>query len=148
MKIERWNKKDTIFDGHLDAGYAMRDQCDVFYIADHGFCVLNTAPKYPLYARMGLCEIQDVFVLPQCRGQGVAKMLIAHCEDLCREKGHSMVGISVPVSPQFGAAQCLYAGMGYRPDGNGVTYDRAPVIHNERYTVDENLCLMLVKDLQ
>jgi hypothetical protein len=58
------------------------------------------------------------------------------------------VGISVPVSPDFGVAQQLYYKLGYKPDGNGVTYDRATLTHDCRVKLDENLCLMMVKDLK
>lgn len=145
MEINLWNKKDSIFEGMLDPIYQTVDYCDVYYIDGKGFVILNHEPKYPLYARMGIPEIQDIFVLPNYRGQGVATALIRHCEAMTNT---DMIGISVPVSPQFGAAQCLYAKLGYRPDGQGVTYDRQHVYHNSSVQVDENLCLMLLKDLK
>lgn len=144
MEILKWDKEIPIFDGRLDAHYATCDACDVFYVVGTGFCVLNYAPKYSLYQRLKTPEIQDVFVVPEARGQGVATSLITHCESVCETE---MIGISVPVSPDFGAAQRLYYKLGYQPDGNGVTYDREPCPHNSRVKLDDNLCLMMVKDL-
>ena len=145
MKIHKWNKTDQIFEGYLDNIYQTLNHCDVFYIADKGYAVLNQQPKYTLYQRLGIAEIQDIFVLPEYRGQGIATALIKHCEG---QTDKDMIGISVPVSPQFGAAQRLYIKMGYMPDGNGVTYYREIVMHNSSVKVDDDLCLMLVKDLK
>ena len=145
MRILKWNKSDPIFEGFLDDIYKTIDHCDVYYLEGQGYTVLNHCPKYHLYQKLGIAEIQDVFVLPYHRGQGVATALIQYCETQC--KG-DMIGISVPVSPQFGVAQRLYAKLGYMPDGNGVTYDREPLKHNSSVKLDEHLCLMMVKNLK
>ena len=145
MKIQKWNKKDHIFDDLLDAAYLVMDDCDIYYAQNRGYCVLNRQPKYPPYKRLGIPEIQDLYVLPEYRGQGVATALINHCEDVC---ANDVIGISVPVSHQFGVAQRLYAKLNYIPDGNGVTYDREYVEIDAMTRVDENLCLMLIKDLK
>ncbi len=145
MEIKKWDKLDNIFDGYLDPIYKSSDRCDVYYIAGKGFSVLNHSPKYALYQRLNIPEIQDVFVLPDARGQGVGTALITHCEN---QTAGNMVGISVPVSPDFGVAQQLYYKLDYKPDGNGVTYDREMLTPNSRVKLDENLCLMMVKDLK
>jgi GNAT superfamily N-acetyltransferase len=145
MEIKKWNKLDSIFDGYLDPIYKSNGHCDVYYVEDRGFAVLNHAPKYGLYQRLNIPEIQDVFILPEARGQGSGTALIEHCE---KQVSGNMVGISVPVSPDFGVAQQLYYKLGYKPDGNGVTYDRATLTHDCRVKLDENLCLMMVKDLK
>ncbi len=145
MQIQKWNKIEVIFDGYLDNAYKTLDYCDVYFIEGQGFAVLNYEPKYSLYKRLNIPEIQDVFVLPDYRGQGISTALIKHCESLI---SGDMVGISVPVSPQFGVAQRLYYKLGYMPDGNGVTYDRETLQHNNSVKLDENLCLMMVKELR
>jgi len=144
MDIKKWDKNSAIFEGHLNAVYKDLDQCQVYYIADKGYAVLNDQPKYSLYARLNIPEIQDIFVLPDARQQGIATHLIEYCESICTA---DMIGISVPVSPQFGPAQRLYNKLGYQPDGNGVTYDREPVVNDSTVKVDDQLCLMLIKDL-
>lgn len=144
MEIKKWNKIDPIFDGYLDPVYKTLDHCDVYYVDGKGYAVINHAPKYGFYQRLNIPEIQDVFVLPDYRQQGIASALIQYCE---HQIEGDMVGISVPVSPNFGAAQRLYYKLGYMPDGNGVTYDRQILTHNNRVKLDDNLCLMMVKDL-
>lgn len=115
--------------------------------ADAGYGMLNFHPRYALYARLGLWEIQDLNVVPAARRRGVASAVIAHCESRARAQGHDAIGISVGLYPAYGPAQRLYAKLGYLPDGCGVTYDRQPVQPGEIRPVDDDLCLMLVRDL-
>ena len=113
-----------------------------------GYCMLSWAPKYAFYKTMGYPEIQDLNVLPEFRRRGFARAMIAHCEDLARENGKDSMGISVGLTSDYGAAQRLYVSLGYVPDGYGVTYDRKPVKRAEFRPVDDDLCLMMIKDLQ
>ncbi len=115
--------------------------------ADMGYGMLNYTPRYSLYARLGIPEIQDVNVLRSMRRLGAASALINHCEELARARGCTDIGISVGLSREYGAAQRLYALRGYVPDGNGVTYDRRPIDHGVPVLLDDDLCLMLVKTL-
>jgi GNAT superfamily N-acetyltransferase len=115
--------------------------------ADAGYGMLNWQPQYALYRRLGMPEIQDLNMIPQQRRKGAAAALIAHCEALARGEGRAQMGISVGLYADYGPAQRLYAKLGYVPDGFGVTYDRAAVRPGELRPVDDNLCLMLVKDL-
>lgn len=123
-----------------------------FFIASQdnkiiGYCFLNYKPKYPLFKKLGIAEIQDILVLPEYRRKGTATNLIKYCEDFARKRNMSQIGISVGVSSEFGTAQILYAKLGYIPDGNGVSYDRESVKNGEFRPVDENLCLMMIKQL-
>lgn len=113
-----------------------------------GYVFLNQKPKYHLYARLGIAEIQDLNVHSDYRRRGHAKKLIQHCENLAREAGDEMIGISVGLTAEYGLAQILYASIGYHPDGNGVTVDRGQVAHGTTVKLDDDLCLMLIKTLQ
>ncbi len=113
-----------------------------------GYCMLSWNPKYGFYKAMGYPEIQDLNVLPAFRGKGIASTMIEVCEDLARKKDLSHIGISVGLTATYGPAQRLYFKLGYMPDGHGVTYDRKAVAFGEFRPVDNDLCLMLVKDLQ
>lgn len=113
-----------------------------------GYCVLNWEPKYAFFKKMGFPEIQDLIVHPEYRRRGVASRLIAHCEGLARDRGLEYMGIGVGLHYSFGPAQRLYIRMGYMPDGNGVTYDRQQIATGEFRPVDDDLCLMMVKDLR
>lgn len=112
-----------------------------------GYGILNWQPKYNLFRKLGIPEIQDLNILPAHRRNGFASRIIKHCEDLARARGKTHMGISVSVHGSFGPAQRLYFKLGYEPDGMGVTYDRAPVDFAAFKPVDDQLCLMLVKDL-
>lgn len=112
-----------------------------------GWGMLNWQPQYPLYKRLNIPEIQDLNVIPSARRQGVATAIIQKCEDLARAQNHTQTGISVGLYADYGAAQRLYVRLGYIPDGYGVTYDRVAVTPGEIRPIDDNLCLMMVKEL-
>ena len=57
------------------------------------------------------------------------------------------MGLAVGLHRSYGAAQRLYARLGYMPDGYGVTYDREAVVPGDFRAVDDELCLMMVKTL-
>lgn len=112
-----------------------------------GYTLLNWQPKYPYFKKCGLPEIQDLNVLRNFRRRGIGGALIQYCESLARDHGHEEIGIGVGLDFSFGAAQRLYARLGYIPDGTGVTYDRKQVAVGEFRPIDENLCLMMTKKL-
>jgi GNAT superfamily N-acetyltransferase len=113
--------------------------------ADIGGFYLNWRPKYHVYRRLDVPELQDLRVLPGHRRQGAGTALIARGETLARAAGRKGLGLSVGLYADYGNAQRLYADLGYRPDGNGVTYDREAVTPGARLPVDDNLALMLLK---
>lgn len=112
-----------------------------------GYGILNWQPKYAFFRKMNIPEIQDLNVLPEFRRRGLATGFIEYCEEAAQARGHEHMGISVALHAGAGPAQRLYAGLGYIPDGNGVTYDRHAVAAGEFKPVDEQLCLMMVKGL-
>ncbi len=111
------------------------------------FCLLNWQPRYSLYRKLGIPEIQDLNVLPKFRRRGIATKLIDWCETRARAQKCELIGISVGLSKDFGPAQILYTKKGYIPDGNGVTYDREAVRAEKSYPIDDNLSLMMIKNL-
>lgn len=113
-----------------------------------GYGILNWQPKYAFFKKLGIPEIQDLNVLSAYRKRGIATGLIEWCEAQARERGHKQMGISVGLSSSFGPAQILYVKLGYIPDGNGVTCDRQHIAHGEIRPVDDQMCLMMVKDLK
>lgn len=110
-----------------------------------GFTLLNWQPKYAYFKKCGLPEIQDLNVLGSYRRRGIGAALIKYCEEIALERGYDEMGIGVGLDSSFGAAQRLYARLGYIPDGAGVTYDRKQVAVGEFRPIDENLCLMMAK---
>ncbi|MCD8519936.1 MAG: GNAT family N-acetyltransferase [Alphaproteobacteria bacterium] len=133
--LERQKKSDlTLYILHADGQAA-------------GYGILNWQPKYGLYRKLEIPEVQDLNVMPAFRRRGFAQNLITHCEELARAKGRTQMGIAVSVHSSFGPAQRLYFKLGYVPDGMGATYDRAAIDFAAFKPVDDQLCLMLVKDL-
>ncbi len=112
-----------------------------------GYCILNWQPKYVFFKKLELPEIQDLNVVESERRQRIGQSIVQYCESLVQEKGYEELGIGVGLDSSFGAAQRLYAKLGYVPDGNGVTYDRKPVLSGEFRPIDENLSLMMTKKL-
>lgn len=112
-----------------------------------GYCMLNWHPKYPLFRKFGIPEVQDLNVIPSARRKGIATYLINYCEELAKAKNMEQMGIGVGLLSDYGPAQRLYCKLGYVPDGCGVTYDRETVTNGEIRPVDDDLCLMMVKDI-
>ena len=114
---------------------------------DAGYCMLNWTPKYALFKKLGIPEIQDLNVIPSSRQRGIATAFIKHCEDMARQKKHKDMGIAFGLHSSYGAAQRLYIKLGYIPDGQGATYDRKQIAFGDFKPVDDDLCLMLIKAL-
>ncbi len=112
-----------------------------------GICVVNFASSYPLFKRLNIPEIQDLNVAAGARHQGVGSALLYAAEELARARGHTDIGIGVGIAASYGAAQRLYARRGYIPDGAGASQDDQTVRLGELRTVDDRLCLYLVKEL-
>ncbi len=112
-----------------------------------GYAVVNWRPSYALFARLGIPELQDLNVLPEHRRHGLGREIVATCEDLAQQRDHAQLGLGVGLDKSYGPAQRLYARLGYVPDGFGVTYDREPVAPGQVIRIDDDLCLMMVKDL-
>lgn len=112
-----------------------------------GYAHLNFYPQYVPFSRLRIPEIQDLFVHPDWRRQGVGEYLIKSCERATKEKGFDTIGIGVGVVSTFGSAQRLYVRLGYVPDGAGIVFDRQNVQSGDIRPIDDRLCLMLMKHL-
>lgn len=112
-----------------------------------GYAMLNWAPKYVPFKRLGIPEIQDLNIIRDHRRQGYATQVIQWCENAARKKGMDTMGIAFGLHYSYGAAQRLYVRLGYVPDGEGVNYDRKQIAFGEFKPVDDDLCLMLIKEL-
>ncbi len=112
-----------------------------------GYVFLNWNPRYQPFRRLGIPEIQDLFVLPDARRQGIGEMMVKACEDMARAKNCTQMGIAVGLHAGFGAAQRIYVRLGYVPDGAGIMHDRDAVRVGEMRAIDDDLTLMMVKDL-
>jgi GNAT superfamily N-acetyltransferase len=144
------NARETGYFGTClnEQGEGRRDVIIVSYDGvDAAYGMINWQPQYALYRRFDIPEIQDLNTIPEYRRRGIAQAMITYFEDMARTRGCETVGIAVGLHAGFGAAQRIYMRMGYVPDGYGVTYDRVTVSMGEFRPIDDNLCLMMTKDL-
>jgi GNAT superfamily N-acetyltransferase len=81
----------------------------------------------------------------RCRGFG--RKLISHLEHVAKEEGCVQVGLGVGLYRDYGSAQKLYWSLGYRPDGEGITYKCSFVVPGKEYPVDDDLVFWMVKPL-
>src|SRR5205823_14189423 len=95
--------------------------------------------------KLGVPEIQDVFVAPERRRQGVAAALTQAAEEEVRRRGAGQISLSVGIGNA--AARALYEKLGYR--SSGVEPERVAgtiVLRGRAVEVDDTL-LYLVKPL-
>jgi GNAT superfamily N-acetyltransferase len=59
-----------------------------------------------------VCEIKKMYVLPEARGQGVARALLKALEDRARELGYAVARLDT--GPRQATARALYEAEGYR----------------------------------
>ena len=140
--------------GKKDKGYfeiCFEKECLILIAStddkDISFGVLNFNPKYNLYQKLDIPEIQDLNVISDARQQGVATQMVTAFENITCDQGYEQIGISVGLTKDYGAAQRLYVKLGYMPDGYGVTYDREVVTVGSSYSIDDDFALMMIKNL-
>lgn len=109
---------------------------------------LTWSSQYLCFRNAGIPEIQDLVVAEAHRSAGIATRMIHILEDRARSAGAAQVGIGVGLYRDYGAAQRLYTGLGYVPDGRGVTFKNASVEPGAAVRADDDLVLWLLKDLE
>src|SRR6478609_8144991 len=62
------------------------------------------------------CEIKRMYVVPEARGRGVARRLLAHLEQAARDLGYTVVRLDT--GSRQPAAQHIYTSAGYVQIGN------------------------------
>ncbi len=109
-----------------------------------GYVTLIWKPDYPHFNKNGIPEISDLNVLQKHRGKGFGLQLMLEAENRIFKRG-SVAGLGVGLLPDYGAAQKLYAKLGYIPDGLGIAYRCQTCTHGDTVVVDDDLCLWMVK---
>lgn len=112
-----------------------------------GYGSLLWRSNYPAFAADRVPEIHDLVVAADSRGQGIGTKLISELERRAAAAGHNLIGLGVGLYADYGAAQRLYSSLGYRPDGQGVTYQHRPVAPGSKVQMDDDLVLWMTKDL-
>lgn len=99
------------------------DRCAVLLAEDQGKAVgvatvsMEFGIEYGWSAEMG-----DLYVLPEHRGRGISRMLVASAEDYLRSMG--AVGYQVTVTPHGAEADLrrFYLGLGFEDEGRALLY--------------------------
>lgn len=112
-----------------------------------GYGSLLECSEYSPFKKNKIPEIQDVWIFEEERKKGFGSMLIRHLEQLAKKKKYQKIGIGVGLYRDYGPAQKLYFQMGYCPDGEGISYLYNPITPGEKYPVDDDLILWLVKTI-
>ncbi len=93
----------------------LSDDAAATFVADDGGLVGYTAVSYadspPVFARGPAASVEEVYVTPERRGEGVATALLSRVEGWARERGCERITLSVNVDNE--AARGLYEDRGY-----------------------------------
>ncbi len=92
----------------------------------------------PPFCEKKIPEINDLNVIEQFQKQGVGAQLLLTAEKTALTRS-STIGIGFGLYKDYGKAQRLYFSLGYRPDGNGISYHYKPVAPGSRAVVDDDL---------
>lgn len=112
-----------------------------------GYVNLIYQSLYPSFLARGIPEINDLFVKESFRRRGAGKALLTACEKAAAEFS-DRIGLGVGLYKDYGAAQRLYAEMGYIPDGRGLISHGREVTPGKDVFVDDDLLLYLCKELR
>lgn len=111
-----------------------------------GYVNIIYKSAYTYFAGNNIPEINDLYVTPTYRKQGIGKKLLDECEKFASST-HQYIGLGVGLYKDYGSAQRLYTKNGYVLDGNGLTYNNVQVQPDKDVFVDDDLLLYLVKKL-
>ncbi len=123
--FERWHKTQPQYEGY----YVQQQQGEREVLVARlsgavvGYVTLLVMSGYLPFREQGLPEVADLNVIDEHQRHGIGSALIYAAECLARRRGFTAVGIGVVQSPHYAAANRLYPGLGFEPDGRGITAD-------------------------
>ena len=112
-----------------------------------GYVAILWESNFAGFRDRGVPLVHQVAVATRFRRQGVATLVMDAAEQLARDRGFAMLGITVGLFDEYGPAQRLYGQRGYIPDGRGACRDQRPLSKGMRVTIDHDLIMWLTKDL-
>ncbi|MFE7507292.1 GNAT family N-acetyltransferase [Promicromonospora sp. NPDC057488] len=111
-----------------------------------GYGCVSWRSGYPPFRDGSVPEIQDLNVLPDHRRQGVGTALLDALERLIAARS-PVAGLGVGVYADYGSAMRLYIARGYQFDGLGLMSAGEPVAPGSMVRIDDDVTLMLTKNL-
>jgi GNAT superfamily N-acetyltransferase len=112
-----------------------------------GYLTILWESPYEGFKASNIPEIADFNVLKAFQRQGVGSILMDEAERRIRGRS-TAAGLGVGLTPDYGAAQILYAKRGYVPDGTGIYHKGQHLKHGDLATVNDDLVMYLTKVLQ
>jgi GNAT superfamily N-acetyltransferase len=145
-----WEKPVSLFEKYLEEqNSGAREVLVALFEGDvAGYGTLVWESKYDFFKKRDIPEINDLNVLPNFRGKGIATLILNDFEKRVAKTTHSKVGIGFGLYKDYGAAQSLYIKRGYLPNKEGVTYNYQNVVPGRSYPIDDDLVLWFVKNLK
>lgn len=133
---ERLERQERGLAAYLLAGDAAHPALGFVLLKWHGD---THSHEYPV--------LEDLLVREEFRGLGLGSRLIAHAENLCRQRSIAQIGLGVN-SADNPRAYALYERLGYRETGEPAQFDvYAEIDENGQRRLYENWCVHMVKDL-
>ena len=111
-----------------------------------GYVTLSWKSQYSEFHKKDIPEIMDLNVLPEFRRKGIGTKLIQTAEQEAATQSN-IVGMGTGLYADYGSAQKLYVELGYKPDGNGATWQYKSVQPGAQYPIDDDLLLWFTKSL-
>ena len=149
FKEQGWNKPVSQYEEYLR--YQEQGLRDIIVAElEHcfaGYLTIVWESDFHLFRRQSIPEIVDFNVLKKYHRQGIGTCLMDEAERRIA-KVSNYAGLGVGVTKDYGAAQILYINRGYKPDGNGLVKGNRFLEYGEEVTVDDDLVLHLLKELQ
>lgn len=111
-----------------------------------GYATIVWESEYPPFREARIPEIVDFNVLLKYRRRKIGSVLMDEAEKRIALRS-PIAGLGVCLHADYGAAQALYAGRGYIPDGRGVFWQGHYPKYGETVRIDDDLCLYLTRQL-
>lgn len=112
-----------------------------------GYLTIVWKSDYLPFRDAKIPEIVDFNVLIVKQRKGIGTILMDKAESRVAERS-DIAGIGVGMSPDYGAAQVLYAKRGYIPDGRGIQYNGKQLELGDKTTVDHGLNMYFTKKIK
>jgi GNAT superfamily N-acetyltransferase len=112
-----------------------------------GFVRVLWNSEYAPFRERMIPEINDLYVTPARRRQGIASRLMDEAEAVISTRS-PVAGIGVGIHPGYAPAQRMYALRGYVPDGNPLTYKGEFVRERQQVVLDDDLAMYLTRSVR